>query len=590
MRRLAVLSILGMAAVATAATAVAQLAPPETVFAVALEPGRSPAVAGEQLPLAVVLDIEPGWHVNSADPGDEFSVPTSLAWRMPEGWSDPAVGFPEGERLRFEFSDEPIEVWHDRVVIPAVVTVPANATGTVDLAVEVTAQACNDRQCLPPVPVSASVDVDLAPSGTVSRRVNAELFEDASAGGAAAPADAGDGLAGRLASSSLVLQVAVVFLVGLGLAFTPCVYPLIPITVGFFAQQAKDRAGRGTFSLAVVYVLGIAVTYSALGVLAALTGRLFGSLMQSPWVIAGIVVVLLALAASMFGLWEIRPPAWAMRMSGGRSGYLGALLMGLVVGVVAAPCVGPAVVGLLTYIGQTGDPVLGFTLFFALSVGLGLPYLVLGTFTGALNKLPASGMWMVGVRKVFGVLLIALAAYFARPVLPPGAGDWLIALSLGLGALYILVVDRTGHEQPAIDRVMRVVAAAMIVLAVLQIPHGDPGEAADELAWQAYAPAAFEQAVASGEPVIVDFYADWCAPCRELDERTFADPRVGEALSGYARFKVDQTRPNPVGDQAAQRFGVLGMPTVIVLDGERERFRITGFEPPERFLERLQGG
>ncbi len=130
--------------------------------------------------------------------------------------------------------------------------------------------------------------------------------------------------------------------------------------------------------------------------------------------------------------------------------------MGLVMGFVAAPCIGPFVVGLLTYVGQRGDPFLGFILFFTLALGLGLPYLILGTFTGAVNKLPASGMWMIGVRRVFGVILVAMAAYFAAPLMPGDSGRWLMSAVLVLGALYLLVIDRTGHEQPTIDRVMRV--------------------------------------------------------------------------------------------------------------------------------------
>jgi thiol:disulfide interchange protein DsbD len=382
------------------------------------------------------------------------------------------------------------------------------------------------------------------------------------------------------------VQVALVFLVGLGLAFTPCVYPMIPITISFFSEQAKGRTG-GTFPLAVVYVLGIAVTYSTLGVIAALTGRLFGSALQSPWVVGFIVVILLALAASMFGLWELRVPSWAMNLAGGRQGILGSLVMGLVVGIVAAPCVGPAVVGLLTYVGTTGDPVLGFVLFFSLALGLGFPYLLLGTFTGMLQKMPMSGPWMIGVRKVFGVLLVALAAYFARPLLPGSLGDWLIAGSLVIGALYLLVYDRTGHEQAGVDRVMRLACAVMLGVGVLQMPLGaHQATVGAEVAWQSY-DASAERAIESGELVILDFYADWCAPCRELDEKTFSDPRVAAELEPYARFKVDQTRPDDTAQELAEQYRVVGVPTVIVYRDGQEAFRITGFEPPDRFLERL---
>jgi len=252
------------------------------------------------------------------------------------------------------------------------------------------------------------------------------------------------------------------------------------------------------------------------------------------------------------------------------------------------------VVGLLTYVGQKGDPFLGFLLFFTLALGLGVPYLILGTFTGAVNRLPASGMWMIGVRRVFGVILIAMAAYFAAPLMPGDSGRWLMAGVLVLGALYLLVVDRTGHEQAAIDRVMRVVSAAMLVVGVMMAPGLRQNEAAGEAAgghleWQAYEAAAARAAIVAGDPVIIDFYADWCAPCRELDEKTFADPAVKASLEGYRRFKVDLTRSSEANQALTAEFGVVGVPTVIVFGDGDEVFRITGFEPPERFLNRLRG-
>jgi len=535
----------------------------DPVFKVRLVPDRTPLVAGDELRLAVTLTINRGWHVNSDDPGDEFSLPTTVEFILPEGWPVPVVSFPDGEALEFEFSDTPIEVWEDRAVILAGLVVPETADGDHRLRVAVTAQACNNTQCLPPEEVRTGVDVTVAPPGSSSKPSNEELFKElvARPSGSADSAGSSD-----LGSKSLPLLLVGVFLAGLALNLTPCVFPLIPITVGFFTQQTKDREGSA-FPLALAYVMGIAFTYSVLGVLAALSGAIFGSALQSPWVVGLIVVVLLSLATSMFGLWELRVPGWAQRAAGGRSGVFGALIMGLVMGFVAAPCIGPFVVGLLTYVGQRGDPFLGFILFFTLALGLGLPY---------------------------GVILVAMAAYFAAPLMPGDSGRWLMSAVLVLGALYLLVVDRTGHEQPTIDRVMRVLAATMLVAGVVIAPAvylggATAGESAEHLAWQPYDAAAVEAAIASGGPVILDFYADWCAPCRELDKKTFPAPDVSALLEVYSRFKVDLTRSSEESQALATEYRVMGVPTVIVFSGGEEVFRITGFEPPARFLKRLQG-
>ena len=558
----------------------------EPVFQVRLAADREPLVAGDELRLAVVLAIDRGWHVNSDNPGDDFSLPTEVEFLLPDGWPVPVVSFPDGEALEFDFSDTPIEVWEDQVVILSGLVVPESAAGDLRLRVAVTAQACNNTQCLPPEEVRTGVDVTVVPEGSPAKPINQELFKQGLTA-ASGPTESAD-----LGSKSLPLLLIGVFLAGLALNLTPCVFPLIPITVGFFTQQTKDREGSA-FPLALAYVVGIALTYSVLGVLAALSGAIFGGALQSPWVVGLIVVVLLSLATSMFGLWELRVPGWAQRASGGRSGVFGALIMGLVMGFVAAPCIGPFVVGLLTYVGQRGDPMLGFILFFTLAMGLGLPYLILGTFTGAINKLPASGMWMVGVRRVFGVILVAMAAYFAAPLMPGESGRWLMSAVLVLGALYLLVIDRTGHEQPTIDRVMRLLAAATLVAGVVMAPAvniggAEAGEASEHLAWQPFEADAVNAAIAGDRPVILDFYADWCAPCKELDEKTFAAPEVASVLDGYARFKVDLTRSSAESQARATEYRVMGVPTVVVFSGGEEVFRITGFEPPAKFLERLQ--
>ena len=580
---------LTMVLITAATPAAAQGFSIEPVYSVQLEADRSPLVAGEPYRLAVVVTIDNGWHINTNQPGDDFSLPTEVGWTLPEGWSEPDVTFPAGKKLRFEFQEEPINVWEGRVVLVATGAVPAELTGPIELVTIVTAQACNDSECLPPLDVRARTEVTVAAPGTTSEPVHQELFtssEIATAPTAAATQTDDADVVARLASSSLLLQLALAFLFGILLNGTPCIFPLIPITIGFFSSQSESR-GK-TVALAIAYVLGIAITYSVLGTVAALAGQLFGSALQSPWVILMIVAVVLALAASMFGLWELRVPQSITTMSGGRAGVFGALIMGLVVGIVAAPCLGPFVAGLLTYVAQQGDPVLGFSLFFALSLGLGLPYLLLGIFTGAIQKIPQSGMWMLGVKHFFGVILLALAVHFLDPLLPPGLAAWGIGLLLLLGGLYLLVVERTGHEQPTVDRVMRVLNTALIIAGLVFLPLASGSSGHTELDWQPYDQAAVDDAIASGNPVIIDFYADWCIPCKKLESKTFADPTVASVLASYSRFKVDLTDDRSEATTAIKdRYNVLGVPTVAVYTNGEELFRITGFEGPSEFRSRL---
>jgi len=559
----------------------------EPVFSVQLVADREPVVAGESLRLAVVVTVDEGWHVNTDRPGDDFLFPSSVTWDLPEGWAEPAVTYAPGEELRFEFSDMPIAVWQGRVVLLATTLVPEDAAGEVRLVARVKAQACNDTECLPPLTVSGRRTLTVASGGSAWEARNQEVFAGAeqAAAGAGSPAKSG-GWEQKLAGSALPLQILLAFLFGLLLNGTPCIFPLIPITIGFFAQQGEGRRGS-TLLLALSYVLGMAVTYSALGVSAALAGQLFGAALQNPIVVLIIVAVVLALAASMFGAWELRPPTWATRVAGGRSGVLGALIMGLVVGLVAAPCLGPFVLGLLTYVGQVGSPFLGFVLFFALALGLGVPYLILGVATGSIQRLPASGMWMVGVKRFFGVLLVALAVFFLKPLIGAGIADPLLSAILILGGAYLLVVERTGHEQPTIDRMMRVLTAGLIVAGVVLLPTGGGTGDGEHLEWTAGDQAVMEAAVSSGGPVILDFYADWCAPCKELDEKTFADAMVAAELASFSRFKVDLTKADDATDALRAAYDVRGVPTVIVYSGGEEVFRITGFEPAERFLQRL---
>jgi thiol:disulfide interchange protein DsbD len=537
---------------------------------------RLPQPGGEPGLAVLQVEVEPGWHVNAPNPKDPFLIPTKVELALPQGWSAQAPQFPPSASLKLEVFDEPVELLEGSFWVRIPVTLSSSASPAA-LEGFLEAQACNNTSCLPPKRLSFAIPWGklLAPPPGA--------FAASSEG---APPSATQGLAASFAGAAFWLQLVLVFLGGLALNLTPCVYPIIPVTVGFFLQQTGST--KRTAVLAAAYVLGMAVTYSTLGVVAALTGKLFGAALQSPWVTGFIVLVVLALAASMFGLWEIRVPQSIANLAGGRQGVFGAMFMGLVVGLVAAPCIGPFVLGLLAYVGQKQSVALGFSLFFTLALGLGLPYLFLALSTRLLEKLPHSGAWMEGVRELFGVALVALAAYFARPLLPAPIGDQLVAATLVLGGLYLALLARPGREVDVVDRFMRAATLAMVVAGVLLWPR-PAAVSSQELAWEKADLATVREAIASGMPVIVDFYADWCLPCRELDEKTFAHPEVREKLASFRRLKVDLTTSSRKTEELRRVFDVVGVPTVAFFNHAQEvaAARLSGFEEPRAFLRRL---
>jgi thiol:disulfide interchange protein DsbD len=264
-----------------------------------------------------------------------------------------------------------------------------------------------------------------------------------------------------------------------------------------------------------------------------------------------------------------------MNRAGARVGAAGAFGMGLFVGVVAAPCIGGFIVGLLAFVAARQDAYLGFLFFFTLSLGLGLPYLFLAAYSNRISRLPRAGEWMEGVKKIFGWVLLAMAAYFLRSVLPSPFGKWLMPVILAVGAIAILV-GRLKLKWP-----VRAVAAVLLgAIALFFVPRELSG-------WQPYAPAS----VGAGRPAVIDFSADWCLPCLELEKKTFSDPRVRKAFGDRALLKADLTKiSSPESVALAEKYGVLGVPTIIFLDAsgkERSDLRLVGYEGPEKFLERL---
>lgn len=305
------------------------------------------------------------------------------------------------------------------------------------------------------------------------------------------------------------------FLTGLAVNLTPCVYPLLTVTCAFFKPKEGETIGH-SFSRALLYVFGMAVMYSSLGYFAASTGKLFGAALQNSWVLGIVALMMFGLGLSMLGFYELKVPHDLLaRLNPLRKlDVLGYFFSGMLVGIFAAPCIGPPVLGLLAMVANNGDPKFGFMAFFIFSLGMGLPYLLLGTFSSLMTHLPKAGKWLIWIERLFGVVLI-------------GFGIFYLALAM--------------HWQ---------------------IPK--PGRVEF---WQPYSEARFQKAVAEQKPVVIDFFAEWCFGCHELDINVFSRPEIQFKLKQVEALRVDATDlEEPMAAKLMEEYELIGLPTVIFLD------------------------
>ncbi|WP_437631838.1 protein-disulfide reductase DsbD family protein [Sorangium sp. So ce854] len=397
---------------------------------------------------------------------------------------------------------------------------------------------------------------------------------------------------------------------GLLTCLTPCVYPMIAITVSIFgAREAKSR--REAMLLSTSFVLGIVVLFTAMLVVAALTGSLFGSVLANRWVIVGIAMVFIALSLSMFGAFEMTlPDALMQRLSQvGGIGYGGAFLLGLVSGLVAAPCTGPVLTGIILWIGKTQNIGLGALVGATFSLGLGLPFWLVGTFAVAL---PKGGKWMLGVKSFFGIVMLVVALYFLKTTFPAlsalarptpqfmAAMAGLVVVGLALGAVHLAWDD--GGLGVKIRKGLGIaltVTCGFLLVASLDLPRlaspvpaavaGEP--APGQLTWLHEEPVAAAKAKAEKRPLLVDFTADWCGACKQLDKDTFSDPRVMARAAHFVAVKVDATNDeDPQVGAVMGKYKVVGLPTVVIYDSTgAERKRFNDFVGPDVFLAALEG-
>ncbi|MDR4507919.1 MAG: sulfite exporter TauE/SafE family protein [Candidatus Brocadiaceae bacterium] len=408
--------------------------------------------AGELIPVAIIFTIAPNHHIYKDQVKIESGDTTRFAVFSTE--------LPPGEIRYDQFLEEEVEDYVGEVLVKSFLQVSKDLpVGSYNVQLKVHYQGCSDKVCFAPTmdEFTLPVQVELAKSG-----VSKTEEEKIPAVSKPVKKSEATGIQKTIESRGIFVSLIIIFMAGVGLSFTPCVYPMIPITVAVIGGQASGgqtstRSPLKAFFLSLIYVLGISIVYSAMGVAAASTGALFGTALQSPWVIGFVMAVFVALAMSMFGVYYLRVPSFISDRLGTKTGkgIIGVFVMGLVSGIVASPCIGPALASLLVYIASAGNKFLGFWMLFVFAWGLGVLLIVLGTFSGAIRALPKSGGWMETVERIFGLLLIGAALYYLSFIIPESAFIIILSVFLIVTAVFFGGFDRLTHESTNFQRAKR---------------------------------------------------------------------------------------------------------------------------------------
>jgi thiol:disulfide interchange protein DsbD len=571
--------------------------------------------------IEVLYQVAPGYYLYRDK--IKFAVePSSIELGTPE--------MPPGKLKKDEFFGE-METYRGEVRIRVPVRNGAAANAATLIA---TSQGCADSGvCYVPHDQRAQLTLTSAPgafSPGVAKPSSPGLF------GSAAPSSR-DGLAGDPLTSSgdrvtsapstsdgddtvvaklfhgdVAVLIASFFGFGVLLAFTPCVLPMIPILSGIIAGRGAQVTRVHGFMLSVAYVLGMAITYAIAGVLAGLSGAMLSAALQNAWVLGTFAAVFVLLAGAMFGFYELQLPSGLQsrlagasnRIPGGR--FASVFVMGALSALIVGPCVAAPLAGALLYISQSRDVFLGGSALFAMALGMGVPLLAVGASAGAL--LPKAGPWMETVKRFFGVILLGVAIYIVSPLVPLPAEMLAWALLLAVTGVFLRAADPLPPTARPFERfakgigVLSLVAGIAFLIGalsgsrdILQPLSGVRGSAGAPLApSEAFkrvgSPAELDSAVAaaaaSGRPVMLDFYADWCVSCKEMERYTFADARVQQRLANVVTLQADVTANNAGHQALLQRFKLFGPPGIIFFDRAGREIasnRVIGFQPAERF-------
>lgn len=494
-------------------------------------------------------------------------------------------------------------VYRNQLSIP--VAILGNTPG--ETLLELHYQGCSDDGfCYPPETkhIKLAIDDQLALS-----MVDLEQSQTTVKASAASEEHNENSIAQVFANHNWAMILLIFFGFGLLLSFTPCILPMVPVLSGIIIGHGKEVTTRKAFFLSLSYVLSMSVTYAAVGAIVAMLGTNLQISMQSPWAISIFSLIFILLALSMFGFYEFKlPAAWQAKIAGSSSSqrgghYIGAAIMGCLSTLILSPCVTAPLIGVLTYIAQTGNVLLGALTLFFLSLGMGTPLLLIGTSAG--KWLPRSGNWMNAVKAFFGVLLLGVAIYLMERILPSGLTMVLWACLLIFSGIYTGALTHSITNQQKFCQGIGIILLGygLLILVGASMGSNNPLQPLNNLpqATAAQSPistqpntiANVQEAIeeAKGKPVMLDFYADWCASCKVMEATTLKDRRVEELLSHFQVIKIDVTANNAENKALMRQFNVIAPPTFVFFNSQGEemkQLKLVGEISAEEFIKTVQ--
>lgn len=521
------------------------------------------------------------------------------------------IKFPPGKAKSDEYLGDYVVYAHDLVLdIP----VAGKGDPAQPLAVKVSYQGCAESGvCYPRI--TKTVELDISGFSAISNN----MVPVKSAAKAAIKEEVQseqDALAGLLGSKNTFIALLTFFVIGLGLAFTPCVFPMIPILSGIIAGQGSSASSKA-FVMSVVYVLSMAVVYTIVGVIAGVSGANFQVLFQNPWVLSSFSLIFIALALSMFGFYNLQLPSsiqskisdFSNKQQGGT--LIGVAIMGVLSALIVGPCMAPPLMGILLFISQTGDPLLGGSALFVMSLGMGVPLIIIGTSAGKL--MPRAGVWMDTVKAVFGVSMLAVAIWMMERVLPEIVIIWLWAVLIFTSGVYMGALTPIHENTTGWDRLWKSLGLIMMLYASVMIVGASSGNTdyfrplQGSMGYASAAPGqpavvqhvSFEriksiedlnkkmtEAKQQNKFVMLDFYADWCTYCKSMENTTFKSQKVINALNNFVVLQADVTDMDAVDEALLKHFQVPAPPAILFFDpvaGENRNFRVVGYKDGDAF-------